>query len=287
VSPSPEAEALPERSFGPLLLGLGLVVLLALAGGAGLWHWSTQKPRLGVSMETSTSGPLGTYKLQIHATGTKRLSPWIYTAPQVSSGSSGTDEGYFVTWTSAKERFEFLVELGDDDSLIMRGAGEGGRDLIVSEGEGLLLGPHGARVLRGRDHTDLLPVLANPRLYVGARLVNSAPEGAAVDEEGRVVGIEVRVAEVYPGSPAELAGLEVGDALLSVESGNRALEIRSREGLARWWAPPLASSGHTLVFKVRRGEETLTISVKTRDRLLSEFREASSVSDDPSYLERH
>ena len=179
--------------------------------------------------------------------------------------------------------FEYRIRLGEGDSLLLE---DFHQSLVVKQGEVLLLTAGGPTVLRGREADELLPVVANPRLYVGAKLVNSVPRGVtATNETGLIAGTEVRVTGVYSGSPAEAAGLQEGDVLLSVDMSGRKLQIASRQTLATWWCD--ITAGNVLVFEVRRGGETLQVPVKTRDRTAQEFRDSSSISDEPSYFQRH
>ena len=178
---------------------------------------------------------------------------------------------------------EYRIRLSEDDSLILE---DRRGEILVRQSEALLLTEGGPIVLSGREAEQLLPVVANPRLYVGAKLVNSVPRGVkATNEAGLIAGTEVRLTGVYPGSPAEAAGLQEGDVLLSVASSGRKLQISSRQSLATWWCE--ITAGNVLTFEVRRGSETLQVPVKTRNRSAQEIRGVSSISDEPSYFQRH
>jgi hypothetical protein len=272
----------PSRKGPRLLLGL---LVLGLLAGLGAGAWALFGPGLELERTELEDGGLRTQRFRLQVSGTGRQGPDIYLAPEVmGSGLSGRSDGtYRLSWHGLDSGFEYRVRLEDDDSLVIEDRRE---TLVVKPDEVLLLSAGGAEVLRGRTADDLLPVVANPRLYVGAKLSNSAPRGAqGSNEAGLVAGTEVHVKGVYVGSPAEASGLQAGDVLLSVESGGRRLEIQSRQALATWWCE--ITAGNVLTFEVRRGGETLSVPVKTRDRTASEFRGASSISDDPSYLQRH
>lgn len=282
MSEALEDPAEQPRQVPRLLLGL-LMVGLVVALGGGAWLLFGQ--RLELERTDLEDGGLRTQRFRLQVSGTERQSPEIYLAPEImGSGLSGRSDGtYRLSWLGLDSGFEYRVRFEDDDSLVIE---DRRGPVVVKPGEVLLLNASGPQVLRGREAEDLLPVVANPRLYVGAKLVNSAPKGAkGSNEAGLVAGTEVRVVDVYPGSPAEAAGLVPGDVLLSVTCGGRALEIQSRQTLATWWCD--ITAGNVLNFEVRRAGQTLSVPVKTRDRAGSEFRDSSSISDDPSFLKRH
>lgn len=272
----------PSRRGPRLLLPLFFCLLLGglAAGGWALWGPGDEFDRSDLE-----DGGLRTQRFRLQLRGSDRQSPEIYLAPEiVGSGLSGRSDGTWrLNWMGLEGAYEHRIWLGDDDSLMLEDRRE---TIVVKQGEILLLTAGGPYVLAGQAAEDLLPVIANPRLYVGAELVNSIPKGAiATDELGKVAGLEVLVKHVYPGSPAEAGGLEAGDVLLSVDMSGHQHQVRSRQTLATWWAD--ITAGNTLVFQVRRGAKTLSVSVKTRNRSAQEFRSPSSVSDDRSYFKRH
>lgn len=271
----------PHRSRAPLIL----LVLLVVVGGLAAAGWAIWAPGDEFDRSELEDGGLMTQRFRLMLRGSERQSPEIYLAPEiVGSGLSGRSDGSWrLNWMGLEGAYECRIRLSDDDSLILEDRRE---NLVVKQGEVLLLSASGPIVLRGRSAEELLPVVANPRLYVGAKLVNSAPRGVkATNEAGLIAGTEVRVTGVYAGSPAESAGLQEGDVLLSVDMSGNKLEIRSRQSLATWWCE--ITAGNTLEFEVRRGSETLRVPVKTRSRTALELRGVSSISDDPSYLRRH
>lgn len=70
-------------------------------------------------------------------------------------------------------------------------------------------------------------------------------------------GLGLKVRSVYPSSPAEQAGLEPGDLVVSAEGS----PVESREDLDTALAN--AGPGRALDLKVRRGEKERTVTVKT------------------------
>lgn len=275
----------PEAPRRRLPLALILAGLLAL-GGLGAAAWFVFGPGVTLERTELEDGGLGTQRYRLRVRGSERQSPEIYTAPElVGSGLSGRSDGtYRISWSSNHASFLYRVEVRDeDDALVLTDPRE---TLVVEQTQVLLLTGGGAVVLEGHEADDLLPVLANPRIYFGFDLVNSAPKGAkATDEAGLVAGTQVRVAKLYPGSPADKAGFELGDVLVSVDLYGKLHAVRSRQTLATWWA--LVAPGNEFVFEVRRGEQTLKIPLKTTWRGPQETQSPSSVSDDPRHLKRH
>lgn len=93
---------------------------------------------------------------------------------------------------------------------------------------------------------------------------------------GAVVAFEenaVRVTEIFPGSPAEIAGLEAGDVIVSADGENFA-GLNFSESSARLRGTP----GKPVDLRILRGSDTVDVSVRRASMKMSPLGEASKMS---------
>src|SRR5690606_12944000 len=85
----------------------------------------------------------------------------------------------------------------------------------------------------------------------------------ALAEEARAEGLGGRVTTlaVFPGSPAELAGLQVGDRLVAID-GKRTPSGPRATGFAVKKLKRLLRPGEKSALEIQRGDQTLTLEVE-------------------------
>ncbi len=80
------------------------------------------------------------------------------------------------------------------------------------------------------------------------------------EENGRLTGPKVQIAAVSPGSPAEIAGLEVGDTIISLKS-NEELNVNKVKEVQEFTE---LNKGQQISLKIQRGKEVFETSIVPR-----------------------
>lgn len=97
-------------------------------------------------------------------------------------------------------------------------------------------------------------------LAISLSLMIGAPEVTDHDA-GNVPGSKIQISQVLPDSPAERAGLKVGDEIIKSIDGKTVFSgISDFQNLNR------ANSGREIAFDVRRGDETITIKATPEEK---------------------
>lgn len=233
-----------------------------------------------LELSEARNGPAQTRVLTIRDPDSGREGPELVLTRDVwGFGLEGYADGRWVFhWSGIGLEHEYKVALSAEGALQLENVASAAK-VVAGPEEQIYLSSPGLHVAAPAERAGFLPALANCPLYLGLELVNSGPL------ETFPRGVAVRVAKVDPNSPAHQAGVQVGDVLEEASTGSLTHSIQTRQGLAAWLAD--LSEGNPIRFKLKRGEEAVSIEVKSRRREPSEFRTSASVSDAPEFLVSH
>lgn len=104
-------------------------------------------------------------------------------------------------------------------------------------------------------------------LFVVIFSVGTATSIAPGDDTTYISGGELRVLSILPNSPAEMAGIEVGDTILSLSTGSNSLESPTPDSMSAFVA---SHSGEEITLALMRNGERITDTIIPVPGLIAE-----------------